>query len=55
VYTANIVESLNMSLRKVIKARGSFPGDEATIKLLYLGSEKRVAKVESGTGLGASR
>ena len=25
-----------MSLRKVIKARGSFPNDEAVSKLLYL-------------------
>jgi transposase-like protein len=30
------VESLNMSLRKVIKTRGSFPGEEAALKLLYL-------------------
>ena len=36
VYTTNIVESLNMSLRKVIKTRGSFPGEEAAVKLLYL-------------------
>jgi putative transposase len=27
---------LNMSLRKVTKARGSFPNDEAVFKLLYL-------------------
>jgi Transposase, Mutator family len=30
------IESLNMSLRKVTKARGSFPNDEAVFKLLYL-------------------
>ena len=36
VYTTNIVESLNMSLRKVIKTRGSFPREEAALKLLYL-------------------
>jgi putative transposase len=36
VYTTNIVESLNMSLRKVIKTLGSFPGEEAALKLLYL-------------------
>jgi len=30
------IESLNMSLRKVTKARGSFPNDEAVSKLLYL-------------------
>jgi len=43
VYTTNIVESLNMTLRKVIKTRGSFPGEEAALKLLYL-ALKNVAK-----------
>jgi len=37
IYTTNAVESLNMSLRKIIKTRGSFPNEEAGIKLLYLG------------------
>lgn len=36
IYTTNAVESLNMSLRKVTKARGSFPNDDAVFKLLYL-------------------
>ena len=36
IYTTNAVESLNMSLRKVIKTRGSFPTQEAALKLLYL-------------------
>ena len=36
IYTTNAIESLNMSLRKVTKARGSFPSDEAVFKLLYL-------------------
>lgn len=36
IYTTNAVESLNMSLRKIIKTRGSFPSEEAAIKLLYL-------------------
>jgi putative transposase len=36
VYTTNAVESLNMTLRKVIKTRGSFPNEEAALKLLYL-------------------
>jgi putative transposase len=43
IYTTNAVESLNMSLRKVIKTRGSFPNEEAALKLLYLALE-RVAK-----------
>src|SRR5258707_1236773 len=36
IYTTNAIESLNMSLRKVTKERGSFPSDEAVSKLLYL-------------------
>jgi putative transposase len=36
IYTTNAVESLHMSLRKVTKNRGSFPTQEAAIKLLYL-------------------
>ncbi len=36
VYTTNAIESLNMSLRKIIKTRASFPNDEAAFKLLYL-------------------
>jgi putative transposase len=36
IYTTNAIESLNMSLRKVIKTRASFPNEEAAFKLLYL-------------------
>jgi putative transposase len=36
VYTTNAVESLNMTLRKVIKTRGSFSNEESALKLLYL-------------------
>ncbi len=36
IYTTNAIESLNMSLRKIIKNRGHFPNDEAATKLLYL-------------------
>jgi putative transposase len=36
IYTTNAIESLNMSLRKIIKNRGSLPNDEAALKLLYL-------------------
>ncbi|MEP6963600.1 MAG: IS256 family transposase, partial [Acidobacteriota bacterium] len=36
IYTTNAVESLNFSLRKVTKNRGSFPNEEAAFKLLYL-------------------
>ena len=43
IYTTNTIESLNMSLRKVTKSRGSFPNDEAMLKLLYL-ALKNIAK-----------
>ena len=36
IYTTNLIESINFQLRKVTKARGSFPTDEAAMKLLYL-------------------
>jgi putative transposase len=36
IYTTNAIESVNMGLRKIIKNRGSFPTDEAALKLLYL-------------------
>jgi putative transposase len=44
IYTTNAVESLNMSLRKVIKTRGSFPNEEAATKLLYLALERAARK-----------
>ena len=36
IYTTNAIESLHMGLRKIIKNRGSFPNDDAAMKLLYL-------------------
>ncbi len=36
IYTTNAIESINMSLRKVIKTRSSFPTDEAVTRLFYL-------------------
>ena len=36
IYTINAIESLHMRLRKIIKARGHFPSDEAAVKLLWL-------------------
>ena len=37
VYTTNAVESLNYSLRRIVKDKGAFPNDEAIFKLLWLG------------------
>jgi putative transposase len=39
LYTTNAIEWLNMSLRKVIKTRGSFPNQDAALKLLFLALE----------------
>ena len=36
IYRTNVIESLNMSLRKAIKNRAMFPSDEAVFKILYL-------------------
>lgn len=36
IYTTNAIESLNRSLRKVIKTKGSFPNEQAVYKLFYL-------------------
>jgi putative transposase len=47
IYTTNAVESLNMSLRKIIKTRGAFPSEEAALKLLYLALRNVVAKWET--------
>lgn len=37
VYTTNVIESLNFSLRKITKTRTAFPSEEAAIKLIWLG------------------
>jgi len=34
IYTTNIIESLHMQLRKIIKTCGRFPNGEAATKLL---------------------
>lgn len=36
ISTTNAIESLHRQLRKIIKTRGHFPGDEAALKLLWL-------------------
>ena len=36
IYTTNAIEALNRQLRKAIKTKGSFPSEEAAIKLIYL-------------------
>lgn len=36
IYTTNIVESLNNTLRKSVRNRGDFPTEESLMKVLYL-------------------
>ena len=36
IYTTNAIESLNSSMRKILKTRRAFPTDEAATKLMYL-------------------
>jgi putative transposase len=43
IYTTNIVESLNRTLRKAVKNRGHFPSEDSVMKVLYL-AIKGVAK-----------
>jgi len=47
IYTTNAVESLHMSLRKVIKNRGSFPSEESALKLLFMALRNVSAKWET--------
>lgn len=47
IYTTNAVESLNMSLRKIIKTRGAFPSEEAGIKLLFLALRNVIQRWET--------
>lgn len=36
IYTTNVIESVNRQIRKIIKSKGSFPNDQAVLKLVYL-------------------
>jgi putative transposase len=36
IYTTNAIESVNRSLRKVLKTKGAFPDEDSVFKLLYL-------------------
>jgi len=44
IYTTNAIESLNMSLRRVLKTRGAFPSEEAALKVMYLALKNLTAK-----------
>ena len=36
IYTLNVVKSVNLTLRKVTRDKGSFSNEESVYKLLYL-------------------
>jgi putative transposase len=36
IYTTNAIESVNLSVRKLIKHRGAFPKADALVELIYL-------------------
>jgi putative transposase len=44
IYTTNTIESYNRKLRKITKSKGSFPTDNALLKLLYLVTMDSVKK-----------
>jgi putative transposase len=44
IYTTNAIESMNNTLKKIIKNRASFPNDEAALKLLYLSLKNIIKK-----------
>jgi putative transposase len=44
IYTTNAIESLNSTIRKVTRNRGSFPNDESATKLLYMAIQNIMKK-----------
>jgi len=42
-YSTNAIESLNYTLRKVLKTQGAFPNDDSILEVLYL-ALNRIAK-----------
>ena len=50
IYTTNAIESLNSTVRRIIKTRGSFPSEDAALKLLYLAIRNLTAKWDTIQG-----
>ena len=36
IYITNAIEALNSKVRRAVRTRSHFPGDDAAMKLLYL-------------------
>ena len=45
IYTTNAIESINRSLRKVIKTKGAFPTEASVMKIFYLALENIAKKL----------
>jgi putative transposase len=54
IYTTNSVESLNRSLRKIIKTRGGFPNEEAALEWLFLALRQAAKKCDANSSLARS-
>ena len=46
IYTTNVIESVNMRLRKLTKSRASFPSDEALTNAVVLGCAQHQPEVD---------
>lgn len=44
IYTTNAIESMNMTLRKVLKNHRAFPTDESVLKVVYLAMQNIAKK-----------
>lgn len=44
MYTTNTIESINSSIRKIIRSRGAFPNNDAILKLMYLALQNAAKK-----------
>ena len=55
IYTTNAIESLNRVIRKITKTRGSFPTDDAAMKLIYLAIRNFERKGSAVQEWGAAR
>ncbi|MFN7094715.1 MAG: transposase [Burkholderiales bacterium] len=41
IYINNVIESVNSSIRKIIKNKQPFPNDSSILKMLYLSPHNR--------------
>jgi putative transposase len=44
IYTMNTIDALNSKIRRAVRTRGHFPGDEAAMELIYLVLNRAVEK-----------